>query len=330
MQHFQADVIVAGAGPAGATVARLLAHKGRKVLVVDPETHVTDRLELLPPAAQGIVAALDLCEIVEDWRISRPCFGIRRNWGQVELEYDDFLHHRGGIGFVVDRAHFDSRLRQGAKDAGVEFLRGRVHSVRRELCGLEISVETQEEFIQVASTAAVDATGRSSLLARRLGARRERDESLVAHLESRTAYVAPSHSPDWLEAWGEDDKWRYRISGPGGRLETWAISPPEHASRSGPGPRVDASSCRLSNAGGENWLAIGDAVMSFDPVTSQGLFNALSTALIAAGAFLSPQSFNGNTARVYSIAVAETFRHSEMGRAIVYRALAGIPHTEVW
>ena len=73
-------------------------------------------------------------------------------------------------------------------------------------------------------------------------------------------------------------------------------------------------------------MAIGDAVMSFDPVTSQGLFNALSTALVAAGACLSPKRFDGNIACIYSAAVAETFRFSGSGRAKVYRTLANTPH----
>jgi flavin-dependent dehydrogenase len=47
--------------------------------------------------------------------------------------------------------------------------------------------------------------------------------------------------------------------------------------------RVDASAARLSEAAGENWIAVGDAATSLDPISSQGLFNALSSALVAVG-----------------------------------------------
>ena len=163
----------------------------------------------------------------------------QRNLNKVFLPGLSLEWHHGGGVIVRD---FDARIRQAAKDAGVEFLRGRVHSVRSESNGLSIRVETQRDIILAETAHAVDATGRSSLLARRLGARREKNERLVAHLESRTAGMVPSHFPDWLEVWGEDGKWRYGISGPGARLETWAISSPERASQSGLGPRVDASS----------------------------------------------------------------------------------------
>lgn len=43
--------------------------------------------------------------------------------------------------------------------------------------------------------------------------------------------------------------------------------------------RVAANSSRLNQASGQNWFAIGDAAMSFDPLSSQGMFNAMATAM---------------------------------------------------
>ena len=42
---------------------------------------------------------------------------------------------------------------------------------------------------------------------------------------------------------------------------------------------VAANSSRLKQASGENWFAIGDAAMSFDPLSSQGMFNGMATAM---------------------------------------------------
>jgi flavin-dependent dehydrogenase len=77
----------------------------------------------------------------------------------------------------------------------------------------------------------------------------------------------------------------------------------------------------LSHTAGDGWVAVGDAAASFDPVTSQGLVSALSTALVAAGAILSPQGFDEVARRIYSDAIATTFHHSEVGRARVYDVL---------
>lgn len=42
---------------------------------------------------------------------------------------------------------------------------------------------------------------------------------------------------------------------------------------------VASHSSRLINQEGNNWFAIGDAAMSFDPLSSQGMFNAMASAM---------------------------------------------------
>ena len=121
---------------------------------------------------------------------------------------------------------------------------------------------------------------------------------------------------------GGQDGWSYQVAGPDGRRERWAVYRPQRRVHDRAGTCADASSALLSRAAGAGWIAIGDAAASFDPVTSQGLANALSTALVAAGAILSPGGLDADARRIYSDAVAATFRHSEAGRARVYQALA--------
>ena len=45
-----------------------------------------------------------------------------------------------------------------------------------------------------------------------------------------------------------------------------------------------ADSYRMSALIGENWLAVGDAAMAFDPLSSHGLYNAMKSAIEAARA----------------------------------------------
>ena len=47
---------------------------------------------------------------------------------------------------------------------------------------------------------------------------------------------------------------------------------------------VPAASARLDRMGGADWLAIGDAAASFDPLSSQGIVSALETGIKAAAA----------------------------------------------
>ncbi|MFM9735644.1 NAD(P)/FAD-dependent oxidoreductase, partial [Streptomyces niveiscabiei] len=42
---------------------------------------------------------------------------------------------------------------------------------------------------------------------------------------------------------------------------------------------VSANSTRLKIFSGQQWAALGDAAISFDPLSSQGIFNAMASAM---------------------------------------------------
>lgn len=52
-------------------------------------------------------------------------------------------------------------------------------------------------------------------------------------------------------------------------------------------PDEFAHSGRLEYFGGEGWLAIGDAAMSFDPLSGLGMVKAMQSGIDAAGALVS-------------------------------------------
>jgi flavin-dependent dehydrogenase len=328
MHERPADILVAGAGPAGATIARLLACKGRRVTLVDPGARRVDRLEVIAPAACRVVQAVGIAHFLHDASLAHPCPGIRRRWGRDEIEIDDFLRRPGGRGYVIDRVPFDDALRAMAMDAGVVCVSGRVVAVRCGSDGMTVELQSGTQRVPVAAGLVIDATGRPSAVARRMGARRLVGERLVAERQPTDDARISTPNACWLEVEGgqgdgqggdQDHGWSYEVSGPGQRRDRWAIRRPAQRRRSH--ACADASSALLSRAAGEGWIAVGDAAASFDPVTSQGLANALSTALVAAGAILSPGGLDEGACGVYSDAVAATFRYSEAGRARVYDAL---------
>ena len=318
---WEADILVAGAGPAGASIARLLAMGGRRVAVVDPGVRVTDRLEVLPPAGCEALGALGLTKLLDDPRIARRCLGIRRRWGSRPSERDDFFCRRGGRGFTIDRAGFDHALRAAATAAGVTFVAGRVVGVRRVAGAAVAKIATAAAALTMRADVAVDATGRRSALARRMGARRQVFERRIAERRVIDRSAGACGGPVWLDVDGRDEIWCYQILGADGQREAWDVYASAPPRRNRGNPRADASSACLSRAAGDGWIAVGDAAISFDPVTSQGLVHALATALVAAGVIVSPRGLDEETCRVYSHVTAETFAYSERGRAAVYDAL---------
>ncbi|TBA52712.1 NAD(P)/FAD-dependent oxidoreductase [Rhizobium ruizarguesonis] len=314
------QVAVVGAGPAGATIARLLALGGRQVVLIDPASSVTSRLEILAPSSLSVIEALALTELLDNPSVVLPCAGIRRRWGASFTELDDFFRHPGGQGFVVDRAGFDARLRALAREAGVLPLSARATAVRGTQEGVEIEVSKSASTQKICAPIVVDASGRPSIVARRLGARRIVTERLVAERRFAERCEDPPSGPAWLDVEAFAKSWDYALSGPDGRREKWTVYR-GHGRTGKIGPRVNASSSCLSSAAGNGWIAIGDAAAAFDPITSQGLVNALSSAIVAAGAIISPEGLSQQAASVYSEVMAATFANSERGRSAVYGAL---------
>jgi flavin-dependent dehydrogenase len=314
-RQIEADIVVVGAGPAGATASRLLALSGREVTLLDPKIKTIDRLEVMPPAGRGLMVALGLSHLLADPTIARRCAGIRRRWNATEPVLDDFLFHPGGAGFVLDRTRFDAGLREMARAAGVVPLRGRL-AAAQIVDGVAMLEGSGEEPFTIRARLAIDATGRPAALARRLGAHRALVDAIVAERVENSP-SAPGARSAWLDIVGHGRRWSYAALGPD-RNEQWVVDVAT-SRRSGKGSRVDASAALLEPAAGEGWMAIGDAAACFDPIASQGLVNAFAAAREAARRITLEGAIGKASATAYSELVGSTFRHSEAGRREVYR-----------
>lgn len=314
------DVLVCGAGPAGATVSRLLSNGGMNVAVVDPMTRTTERLELLAPSTARLFDAVGFGVLLGDPHLVRFCSGIRRDWGG-KISVEEFMSHRGGAGYVVDRRRLDAVLREASRKAGARLIRGRVTAIERDHSMFRARVRRDGLNISVLARTVVDASGRAAALARRLGARRLIHESLLA---CRTQAL-PNDTRGRLLVEGNSAGWSYRLVGPDGRCESWQVGPKD-ARRGSEGLVVDASSVLCFPPAAPGWAAIGDAAASFDPLCSQGIANALSTALTVAGAVVSSNGMGEPAAKAYSEAVRRTFENAEYGRRLSYATLSDFGH----
>ena len=90
---------------------------------------------------------------------------------------------------------------------------------------------------------------------------------------------------------------------------------------------ASANTSRLSSVAGPDWLAVGDAAVSFDPLSSQGIVTALESALEAAGAIA-----DGGEAALarYASAAAQRYRDYLVERARYYGAEHRWPDAPFW
>jgi flavin-dependent dehydrogenase len=301
------DVLVAGAGPAGAVAATLLARKGYRVVLadgVDPARH-----KIGEHLAAGAVHLLRRLQI--DFHPERHVAngGILSGWGSEALIATDSFNDPEGPGLLLDRTAFDAALRANAVAAGAEFRTANVGSLRRG----EGWCATLQDGSAVAARWLVDATGRRAFLARHLGVARHRDAALVA-VYRIGVNDRPRLDRTMIEA--APNGWWYAADLPDGRSiagfhlgiadatgftrhpDAWlqALDKTIHIKTRFPSARfttrlatVEAGGGCLTRFSGDGWLACGDAALAFDPVSGYGMLAAIHQGTLAsdciAGAF---------------------------------------------
>lgn len=307
-----AEVLIVGAGPSGAVAALNLA-PFRSVLLVERRAEPTPRIgESLVPAARRLLSDMGLLgsflsERHEPWHANRSV------WGDPEPRETDFLRDPDGPGWHLDRPRFERWLRDAARLRGTGLLcpaslTGVEHDGRR----WRVSLETPAGLSEVAADLLIDAGGRTAPLARRAGGRLRVFDRLVCAWIYGSDRGSAGRGLTYVEAVA--DGWWYTAPLPRGRrvlaFHTDADLPPARAARdserllarareaaelsalldeSGFVPEEEcgvtaAHSSMLESCAGEGWLAVGDAAVGFDPLSSQGLMNALFTGLAAAEA----------------------------------------------
>ncbi|MBI4586505.1 MAG: NAD(P)/FAD-dependent oxidoreductase [Planctomycetes bacterium] len=318
-------VVVIGGGPAGATVSTLLAQGGLAVALFErekfprfhigeslmPQTYWTLKklgvLEKLRSSDAPVKASVQFFS--ESGRPSRPFYFFERN------------PHECSYTWQVERAWFDQMMIDNAREKGVQVHQGA--AVREVLfengraAGVIVDAGNGQPR-PIGATVVVDATGLSSLIARRLGIQRK-DPKLVkgavfAHYENARRDPGIDEGATLVLHTRGNRGWFWYIPLSRNRVSAGVVSatrelfqdrgPPEQVleeeirncpvleERLQEARRISTVhvlrdfSYRASRCAGEGWVLVGDAFGFLDPIYSSGVLLALKSAEFAAEAIL--------------------------------------------
>lgn len=308
------DVVVVGAGPAGSVTAGLLAERGRRVLLLERWTHPRPKPcgEFLNPGALAALERTGFASAV--LRLDPPLLSgwELTTWSGVHVSAG-FAHPGGTVpphGLGVDRARLDQALAlEAVRRGAVLEERQQVLRVRPGPDGVEIDVRSGARESVRRARLLIAADGLRSRIARQLGATRRRPRRARVSLTARVRGVGPASDRGWLRIGGTRtvgmapvslDPPLWNVTGvvdsevEGRRLAAdpeaflgllleqaafpWVEDPRVVAGPWASGP-FDWPVRRRT---GPRWALVGDAAGYFDPLTGQGIHQAVHSAELAA------------------------------------------------
>lgn len=308
------DVLVIGGGPAGSTIATLLARQGRHVVMLEkahhPRFHVGE--SLLPANAQ-LFDRLGVREQVE--RIGMRKWGVEfcspTHAHRSYVEFADAWDKSMPYAWQVRRSDLDNILFRHAAATGARVTEGaRVRDVAFDDDGADVQVELEDGSARrYRARFVVDASGRDTFLANRMRCKqrntRHNSSALFAHfqgarrlegkLEGNISIFWFQHGWFWFIPLADGTTsigavcWPYYLKSRDKPLDAFFADTiamcPELAARLEGATLVDGQvhatgnySYSATHCTGDRYVLLGDAYAFIDPVFSSGVYLAMYAA----------------------------------------------------
>lgn len=299
------DIIIIGGGIAGC-IAAMHLHSYYKILVID-KSKTTKVLhgETLVASSRRIFSELgiDIDLIMQNPLVGKPAIGMQSYWGTSQPTLQDSIRNPEGHGWSIDKNNFLSTLQRKTKERGIQIIREDIINVIEESQQWVMTSRTEDgtkktyhaKFI-------IDASGRRSFMAQKMNINRVKKDQLIGihaiiniptakeistiyTVENGWWYIAKlpnnkhlisfftdsdlcdkklTKDEEYFKNFFQDKKDLIKILEIDEELIDYEFL----------GTKASHSSC-IKIPVSSNWIAIGDACLAFDPLSSQGMYNAM-------------------------------------------------------
>lgn len=317
-QESSCEVLVIGGGPAGSTIAALLAQRGRDVLMLEKSRHPRFHIgESLLPMSMPMFDQLGVAEEIK--RIGMVKLGAEfvSPWhgAPVMIDFSDAWDNTWPSAYQVRRDEFDEILFRNAAVKGARITEEcKVTDIKFQP-GAEALVNTLNRDGQTQRIRArfvVDASGRDTFLANHFGMKHRNKKHnsaaifghfagakrLEGEVEGNISLFWFDHGWFWFIPLADGNTsvgatcWPYymktrKTDTSQFLLDTIALCPAlaerlKDARLVSPVTATGNFSYLSERASGENYILLGDAFAFIDPVFSSGVFLAMNSSFVGA------------------------------------------------
>lgn len=284
-------IVVLGAGPAGVVTAAGLARLGEAVVLVGEPRRIA-AVEGLSARVIEALRGLGFRQAVDTIEAAVP---RRVIWNGVPSD--------ANLEQLVDRQRFDRALLADVEALGVAVVRGRVIAIPSTPTGSEVQVVVDGSPRSIAARFIVEARGRTAPAAGRPRLRGPETVALAQLWRGPPASVgvAVESTADgwaWLASLADGRRYLQFVvdADPSALPSKQALTdfcarrfagltagqPFLHGAVPVSEPQARASTAVLNEVvTGEDWIRVGDAAIAVDPLSGNGVFQSLSSALQA-------------------------------------------------
>lgn len=331
-----ADVLIAGGGPAGSAAAAIAcAERGLRVILCERDAFAKERPgETLHPGVEPLLAQLGVADRLADVVGARHP-GLWIEWGGPR-RFEAFGEDSSGPwrGFQAWRADFDALLLTRARELGAEVRQPCAIGALIEQNADRSIVETSQG--PVAARMVIDATGRTRWLGRALGiaspprslplyARYGYAKGACSSRDEAPALVADEAGWTWTAMLRPGLYQWTRLAFDGTQADAdWLPEEFRGLNPRGASRGADVTWRLAERVAGPGWFMVGDAAALLDPASSHGVLRAIMSGMMAA--HLGEAVLRGNapadeSAAVYSRWLADWFDADATALARFYAEL---------
>jgi flavin-dependent dehydrogenase len=310
------DAIIVGGGPAGSTIAALLAERGRDVVLLEKSAHPRFHIgESLLPLNLPLFERLGVAGEIR--AIGMPKYGAElvSPWHErpVSFDFDGAIDKSFPLAYQVRRSEFDHILFRNAVRRGAHAVeRCRATSVEFKADRVVVTSRDKQGERTWHARFLIDASGRDTLLANHFGMKRRNRKHASAALFGHFAGAErlPGRAEGNITIFWFDYGWFWFIPLSDGTTSVGAVCAPGYMKSRTNEPRqflldtierCPALAQRLrparlvsdvtatgnysyvaEKASGRNHILIGDAYTFIDPVFSTGVYLAMESAFAGA------------------------------------------------